>query len=133
MEINQNKFLFKYNTTKQEITANFININPYILIESTEKIDKNTLKLKIDEIIQENKNNFEKNDLWKIKFEDNHPENLENISLSIKVQDINYEKMDDYIDQDLMTEIKDIKLKKNLQSVGELLKDFSISTDNLKI
>jgi len=133
LEINQNKFLFKYNTTKQEITANFININPYILIESTEKIDKNTLKLKIDEIIQENKNNFEKNDLWKIKFEDNHPENLENISLSIKVQDINYEKMDDYIDQDLMTEIKDIKLKKNLQSVGELLKDFSISTDNLKI
>lgn len=133
LEINQNKFLFKYNTTNQEITANFININPYILIESTEKIDKNTLKIKIDEIIQDNKNNFEKNDLWKIKFENNNPENIENISLSIKVQDINYEKMENYIDSALMTEIKDIKLKKNLQSVWELLKDFSISTDNLKI
>jgi hypothetical protein len=94
LEINQNKFLFKYNTTDQEITANFININPYILIESNEKIDKNKLKLKIDEIIQDNKNNFEKNDLWKIKFENNNSENIENISLSIKAQDINYEKME---------------------------------------
>jgi hypothetical protein len=41
--------------------------------------------------------------------------------------------MENYIDIELMTEIKDIKLKKNLQSVWELLKDFSISTDNLKI
>ncbi|MFZ2150865.1 MAG: metallophosphoesterase [Candidatus Absconditicoccaceae bacterium] len=133
LEINQNKFLFKYNTPNNEITANFININPYILIESEEKVDKSILNYKIDKIIQENKDNFEKNDLRNIKFKNNNTQNLENLSLSIKVKDIDYEKMEDYIDSSLMTEIKDIKLKKNLQSVGELLKDFSVSTENLKI
>lgn len=133
LEINQNKFLFKYNTPNNEITANFININPYILIESEEKVDKSILNYKIDKIIQENKDNFEKNDLRNIKFKNNNTQNLENLSLSIKVKDIDYEKMEDYIDSSLMTEIKDIKLKKNLQSVWELLKDFSVSTENLKI
>jgi hypothetical protein len=117
LEINQNKFLFKYNTHNKEITANFININPYILIESEEKVDENILNNQIEKIIQDNKNNFEKNDLRKIIFKENNTHNLENISLSIKVQDINYEKIEDYIDSDLMTHIKDIKLKKNLQSV----------------
>lgn len=133
LEINQNKFLFKYNPTNNELTTNFININPYILIDSNEKVDKKNLNSKLETIAQDNKNNFEKNNLRKIDFEDSHPQNLENLSLSIKVQDINYEKIEDYIDWNLMTEIKDIKLKKNLQSVWELLKDFSISTENLKI
>jgi len=133
LEINQNKFLFKYDTSDNQIIANFININPYILIESEQKVDKNILNAKIDKIQQENKNNFEKNDLRHIKFSNNNEQNLENLSLSIKVKDINYEKIQDYIDPSLITEIKDIKLKKNLQSVWELLKDFSISTENLKI
>lgn len=133
LEINQNKFLFKYNPHTQELIATFLNINPYILIESSEKVDKNILTAQIDKIIQENKNNFEVNTLRKIKFEDNYTSNLENISLSIKVDEMNYEKIEDYINPDLMTQIKDIKLKKNIQSVWELLKDFTISTENLKI
>jgi len=80
------------------LTTNFININPYILIDSNEKVDKKNLNSKLETIAQDNKNNFEKNNLRKIDFEDSHPQNLENLSLSIKVQDINYEKIEDYID-----------------------------------
>ena len=133
LEINQNKFFFRYRPQGQEILASFININPYILIESDEKVNETVLNTKIDKIIQDNKNNFENNNLRKIQFEDNYSHNLENISLSIKVEDINYEKIEDYIDPNLITQIKDIKLKKNIQSVWDLLKDFSISTENLKI
>jgi hypothetical protein len=117
LEINQNKFFFRYRPQGQEILASFININPYILIESDEKVNETVLNTKIDKIIQDNKNNFENNNLRKIQFEDNYSHNLENISLSIKVEDINYEKIEDYIDPNLITQIKDIKLKKNIQSV----------------
>jgi type II secretory pathway component PulK len=87
----------------------------------------------IDEIIQKNKDNFETNDLWQIKFQQNKQYKLENISLNIKVEDIDYDNIQNYIDINLLNKIQDLKLKKNLQSVGELLKDFSISTENLKI
>lgn len=133
LELNQNKFLFNYDPQNHQILASFLNINPYILIENKWVIDENILLQHIQEIIQKNKNNFETNDLWKIQFQQIDQYKLENISLSIKVEDINYENIQDYINTKLLNKIQDLKLKKNLQSVWELLKDFSISTENLKI
>jgi len=117
LEINQNKFLFKYQPFQQKITASFNNINPYILIKNQNIINHQTLLSELEIISQNNKQNFENNDLRKIQFENNQNQKIENINLIIQVKDINYEKIDNHIDKQLINSLKDIKLKKDLQSV----------------
>jgi hypothetical protein len=59
--------------------------------------------------------------------------NIENkdMSVSIKVEDIDYDKIHDYIDQDLYKKLKDVKLKKNLVVTKDLFEKMDIEGKNL--
>jgi acetone carboxylase gamma subunit len=56
---------------------------------------------------------------------------LKNVSLSIKTDSIDYQRIDDYIAPELRQSIKDIKLKKESIELDQLLMDFEISAKNL--
>gem|GEM_PF-2214967 len=48
------------------------------------------------------------------------------ISVSMKVEDMDYDKIYDYIDQDLYKRLKDVKLKKNLVVTKDLFEKMDI-------
>ena len=128
MEINQNKFFFQFDGKK--VIANELNINPYVLIENNwESVDKKVLEEKIENILQENKKNLIGDDR-NMEFIDNKMD-IKNISLIIKTSDVNYEKIDDYIQESLRNDIKDVRLKKDMIEMWELIKNFEISAKNL--
>ena len=128
LEINQNKFFFQFDG--RNIVANEVNINPYILIENNwESVSKRIIEEKIESILEENKK-YLKNNEWDIEFVENKM-SLKDISLVIKTSDINYEKIDDYIQESVRNEIKDVRLKKDMIEMWELIKNFEISAKNL--
>lgn len=130
LEINQNKFLRKYDTQNQQLQATEIAINPYIFIQhEQEPYTRAHLENMVKKILEDNKKYLE-SDTRNIEFQDTNTA-LKNISLSIKAETIDYERIDDYIAPELRHEIKDVKLKKDSVELSELLKDFEISAHNL--
>jgi hypothetical protein len=53
------------------------------------------------------------------------------ISVSMKVEDMDYDRIYDYIDQDLYKRLKDVKLKKNLVVTKDLFEKMDIEGKNL--
>lgn len=111
LEINQEKYLFTYTTKTHQLTAIPLAINPYFQRETNEKIDQTMCNDKIAAIIAQNRNNFN-SDQWKIYFKEEKKLSLSTVSLVLKVEHIDYEQIDMYIDPELKTALKDIKLKK---------------------
>lgn len=130
LEINQNKFLFSYDTKKQTLQATQSDINPYIFVEQDNwAFSQEDLDAKVKSILVENKKSLE-SAIRNIEFVDNPPE-LNNIFLSIKTESIDYQNIDEYISPELRVQIRDIKLKKQPIELNELLKNFEISAKNL--
>jgi hypothetical protein len=122
--------LRKYDITKQQLQASEIAVNPYIFMERKgQAIDEVALNDEIKNISEENSKN--------LKFEERNIEfidtktDLKTISLSIKTDNIDYQKINDYITENLRIKIKDVKLKKESIELNELLKNFEISAKNL--
>jgi hypothetical protein len=46
---------------------------------------------------------------------------LKTITLSLRVDELNYQKMDSFISPDLQTQLQDVKLKKQQANVDDLL------------
>ncbi|MEI6119451.1 MAG: hypothetical protein WCP92_10140 [bacterium] len=57
--------------------------------------------------------------------------NLTNISLTLNVEHIDYDKIDELIEPDLRTACKDIRLKKDTENMDTLVKNFKVSSDDL--
>lgn len=134
LEINQNKFLFKYKPENNYIEWFFNDINPYIMINKTQW--KIINKSSIDDIFQktseENISNLQSNEYRKIQIWNQAQLNISNASIQIKVEEINYENIETHIEKDLIKEFKDIKLKKDTKSIWEIIQNFSTSAENLK-
>lgn len=66
-----------------------------------------------------------------ISFKEDLKPNLTNISLTLNVEQIDYDKMDELIDPELRNSCKDIRLKKNIDNMDNLLNSFKVSSDDL--
>ena len=66
-----------------------------------------------------------------ITFKEDLKPNLTNISLTLNVEHIDYDKMNELIDDDLRTSCKDIRLKKDIENLDNLLNTFKVSSDDL--
>lgn len=130
LEVNQLKWLFSY--ANKELNFTSTNINPYIFIAEN-NLNQENLQNFIQELYQNYKSNFSSESVWKINFPEKINLNLNDISLSIKVDDLDYEKMDEYIPSDLRVQLKDVKLKKDYPVMKDLVRDFEVSAKNLSI
>jgi uncharacterized protein YggL (DUF469 family) len=150
LEVNHIKMLFKYSNNIAK--WNMIFVNPYFLIDKMSSweeskdinLDSSTdsewQKLQIDEkfvddfvldTIEQNKKNYDWSDIWDVEFDEKVVLNKKDISVSIKVEDMDYDKIYDYIDQELYKKLKDVKLKKNLVVTKDLFEKMDLEGKNL--
>ncbi len=131
LETNQNKYIFKYDTQSQSVQAIPLAINPYIRVNADALITKDFLLKELEKVNVANEKNFADQTVWKVSFPPAITPLLENISLSVQVDILDYEKIDEVIDPDLRKICKDIKLRKNAEDMDELMANFQTSGKNL--
>lgn len=130
LETNQNKYIFHYDAKTKKVTALPININPQILIQSKEILTEKILLEDIEKIDQANKGYFQSS-LRDITFAENQKINLEHIALTLQVDQIDYDKIDEVVDAELRKSCKDLRLKKSAENLDELLSSFKVDTNQL--
>lgn len=130
LEINQNKYIFQYDTSNKNITTVPIQINPQILIQNKEVITEDILQREIQAINEANKSYFSSQQR-NILFTQEKNIATKNIALTIQVEHIDYDKIDEVIDPELRKTCKDIRLKKQTENLDSLLSSFKISSDQL--
>ena len=130
LETNQNKYVFHYNTVNKKVTALPLMINPQVTIRSKEALTKTALLDKLQKINEANKEYFS-SPAWDINFKEDLKPNLTNISLTLNVEQIDYDKMDELIDPELRKSCKDIRLKKDIENMDSLLNSFKVSSNDL--
>ncbi len=130
LETNQNKYVFHYDTATKKVTALPLMINPQVTIRSQEALTEPMLMNELKTINEANKQYFS-SPARDITFKENLKPNLTNISLTLNVEHIDYDKIDDLIAPDLRTSCKDIRLKKDIENLDNLLNTFKVSSDDL--
>ncbi len=130
LEANQNKYVFHYDSGSKKITALPLMINPQINIRSKETVTTTMFLAELQKINETNKWYFS-SPARDIAFKEDPKPNLTNISLTLNVEHIDYNKMDELIEDDLRTACKDIRLKKDIENMDNLLNTFKISSDDL--
>lgn len=130
LETNQNKYVFHYTTTTEKVTAIPLMINPQVTITSETALNEATLMEQLKIINTENKWYFS-SPSRDIDFAEDKQPNLTNISLTLNVEHIDYDKIDELITPELRTSCKDIRLKKNMENIDSLLNSFKVSSDTL--
>ncbi len=144
LENNQIKCLAQYNPKEKLVTLYQNEINPYIFIENTVQtadlfdeessdkiVDESVLREHIHKITNQAQHNLGDQSVWKIRFVAQNKIDLHDITVNLKVQDLDYDKVDSYIDKSLRTQLKEIKLKKHEQNLSDLLQDFDLASKNL--
>ncbi|HKL43919.1 MAG TPA: metallophosphoesterase [Candidatus Absconditabacterales bacterium] len=148
LELNQVKMFFKYSNGKLEGKMFFV--NPYFLVDNGElkndkkepplipnpkgdriKVDEEFVENFIEKMINENKENYFGSEIWDIGFDSKYKIEDKDISVSIKVEDLNYDEIYDHIDEELFRKLKDVKLKKNLKVTKDLFEKLDIEGKNL--
>lgn len=130
LETNQNKYVFHYDTTAKTITAIPITINPQFLIASKETLTEDILKKEIENINETNKKYFE-SPSRNITFKEDQKISIKNISLTLQVDQIDYDKMDEVVDAELRKNCKEVRLKKSAENLDELLSSFKVDANQL--
>lgn len=130
LESNQNKYVFQYDTKSKKVTAIPLMINPQVTIRNKEALNEVALLKELQAINETNKGYFS-SPARDIIFKEDLKPNLSNISLTLNVEQIDYDKMDELIDPELRKSCKDIRLKKDMENMDSLLNSFKVSSDDL--
>jgi len=131
LESNQQKYIFDYNILKNQFVATQISINPYIQISATEQLNQIEIQNQISNIVLANQSNFA-SDSRKIEFKNDLVDSYNNISLSLQVDEIDYDQIDQYITEELRNQLKDVKLKKmSVAKDKDLLEQLRVSSWDL--
>ncbi|NOZ44608.1 MAG: hypothetical protein GXP45_05735 [bacterium] len=143
LEYNQLKVLAIYHPETKKISLYQQNINPYLLIEKKDtteslfeeesrrsRIDKVQLQKHNDAIVEQTALNFQSDNSWESELITQKITDRRSVHVSVQVQDLDYSKIDEYIDPDLRAELSEVRLKKQ-QEVSELLEEFDIASKNL--
>lgn len=105
-------------------------INPQVTIRTKEVLDEAALLKELQAINEVNKGYFS-SPSRDINFKEDLKPNLQNISLTLQVEQIDYDKMNELIDPELRKSCKDIRLKKDMENMDSLLNSFKVSSDDL--
>ena len=129
LEVNQQKYLFKYSPSQNTLDATSISINPYIQIDGDHQYSDQDLQNQISNLILSNQQNFT-SPSWKPTFYEDKELPLSQISLSLSVDVLEYDQVDQYLTPELQETLKEFKLKKRFkQSSWELIDQLKISSD----
>jgi hypothetical protein len=93
-------------------------------------LTEEALHEEINNINQANKGYFQ-SPSRDITFTGDQKINLENIALTLQVEQIDYDKIDEVIDPELRKTCKDIRLKKSAENLDELLSSFKVDSSQL--
>ena len=150
LEVNHVKTLFQY--SHNSIKWKMIFINPYFLIDSSslgvrnndllfsvdwesgwemKQLDEVSLDQFILDTIEQNKKNYFWSEHWKVEFDSEFHLNKKDISVSLKVDDVDYDKIFEYMDENLYKKLKDFKLKKHVVVSKDLSNKLDIEWKNL--
>lgn len=157
LEVNHIKMLFKCSDNSAKWSMVFV--NPYFLIDQmsfwakskstwsadrdidlyssmlsewqNSKINQEFVDEFVLSTIEQNKVNYKWSDIWDVDFNLEYKIENKDISVSMKVEDMDYDRIYDYIDQDLYKRLKDVKLKKNLVVTKDLFEKMDIEGKNL--
>lgn len=134
LEFNQCKYLRQRNTASNQLTAHEVQIYPYMRIElekDANPITDKDIQTKRTDIVQTNQQNY-LNNHRNISFIQQKNLDLTKTSLHLVVASIDYEKLENFVDEALESSFKQVKLHKKRNSVSNLLaqletsnKDFS--------
>jgi len=139
LEVNHIKMLFNYSNNLAKWSMIFV--NPYFLISEewivqsvkwkNSIIDEELVDEFVLSTIEQNKNNYNWSEFWNVDFDEKFVLNKKDMSVSIKVEDMDYDKIYDYIDQELYKKLRDVKLKKNLVVTKDLFEKMDLEGKNL--
>jgi len=143
LESNQLKILARYDIKKQKLFLEQTQINPYFLIEQKQEtsdlfgekkyiyLDKIALENFIQEVSVKSQKNFADKSSRQTELISRKLENLSNATINLRVDDLDYDKIDDFISPDLREQIKECRLKKNQANMSDILQDFELASKNL--
>ncbi len=128
LETNQEKLLFQFDTDKNSYKANPIRINPYVEFQQEKKITKEAMEKAFQELAENSNNNL----IWiqHIQIEKSDFLPLQYTSLTIVWDTLNYEQLQEYINEDLSKQIWQIKLKKQSVNNDILLEKLQLSSQD---
>lgn len=130
LELNQCKYLWKYDNSRKVYVAEEFHFNPYIRISHEDidtAIDNQYLHTFISKVFVESRENLQSSSR-KIEFIEKIVENLNTINLSVLSPSIDYSKLNDIIDEELQTEVQSIKLSKKQAKMEDLLNKLDTET-----
>lgn len=132
LEINQVKILFQYSWNVLKWQPYFV--NPYFQIENkwdeNIKIDGEYIENFTADVVGQNISNYD-NSIFDIHINRDYDLRNKDISLFIKVDNVNYDEMYSYIDEALFKDLKDVKMKKNFVKTEELFEKMDLEWKNL--
>lgn len=130
LETNQNKYIFRYDTPNKRMKALPMLVNPQVMIRSNEPVTAERLLTEIQDITKMNESYFT-SESRDIDFEDGVQPEIESISLILNVEHIDYDNMDEIIDPELRKTCKDVRLKKDIENMDNILENFKVSSEQL--
>jgi len=128
LEINQEKLFFKYNPSNNRYQATPIRINPYLQYEESQKISEDTIKNTFQQQTENSKQNFVWTQLIEINNSDFFP--LQYTTITIVWDTINYEHIEDFVDQYILNKTSSVKIKKQAVNTNELLEKLQLSSQD---
>ncbi|MDD3262656.1 MAG: metallophosphoesterase [Candidatus Absconditabacteria bacterium] len=128
LEINQEKFLFQYDTNNNTYKTKPIRINPYLEFQQGTKITEEIIKEAIQGQITNSKNYFLGTQKIEINNSDSIP--LQYINITIVGDSLDYDHIQEHVNETLLNQIGQIKLKKQSINTNELLEKLQLSSQD---
>lgn len=128
LEVNQEKFVFQYNTSDNSYKATPIRINPYLEFKQGTKITEETIQKTIQEQTINSQNNFIGNQSVQTINSEFLP--LQYTSITIVWDSLDYDHIEEHIDETLLNQIWQVKLKKQSISTDILLEKLQLSSQD---
>lgn len=135
LEINQVKGVAR--CTHSQITFIPLYVNPYLFLDSSKEkeytypLDSKQLPSYFTQIYQGQLALFSDTSVWKTGVRDVFSLDMKDVSLSLKVDTVDYEHIEQYLDKDVYHSIKDCKLKKVALAMDQLLDDLDLAHKDL--
>lgn len=131
LEQNQLKFLYKLDVQDMGIYPSQINVNPYITVFDDQKIDSSFLETHIQKLYEDNVNYFV-SDKFRFFPSPFRLPKLKDISLTFQTQKIDYDNLNEYVTQDTLNWLKDIKIKKSSLKLNQVINMLDTSSKDLQ-
>ena len=93
----------------------------YLQLEEEKKVEKSDFDLLYQQISDQLRANLETSSVFPLDVFENSPLELKKTIVSLKVPQLDYEKISENIDDDLRMSLADFRLKKSTQKVVDLL------------